>query len=123
MFDPNQIKVSAFQYYARLGRIKQHIEQNPSDHMSLEEAARIAGMEKKYFSAFFHQKVGVCFRHWLMWVRINEAKRRMEARNHSITQIAFITGFMDLRTFERAFKKCTGITPRDFKRSVQNHES
>jgi two-component system response regulator YesN len=122
MFDPNQIRKGAFQYYARLERIKQHIEQNLSDHMSLEEAARIAGMERKYFSAFFHQKVGVCFRHWLMWVRINEAKRRMEARNHSITQIAFTTGFEDLRTFERAFKKCTGITPRDFKRSVQNHD-
>jgi AraC-like DNA-binding protein len=121
MFDPNHINIGAFQYYSRLERIKLHLEQNYSDQMSLEKAARIAGMERKYFSAFFHQKVGVCFRHWLMWVRINEAKRQIEAKNHSITEVAHTTGFVDLRTFERAFKRCTGLTPRAFKNSLQNH--
>ena len=32
--------------------------------------------------------------------------------------MAASVGFQDLRTFERAFKRHTGQTPRDFKRSV-----
>ena len=122
MFDPQQINTRAFRYYARLDRIMQYLEQNYSEQMSLEKAAQIAGMERKYFSAFFHRKVGVCFRQWLMWMRVNEAMRQIEAKNHSITQVALTTGFVDLRTFERAFKTCTGVSPRDFRSAVQNHD-
>ena len=116
MFDAKQINEGAFRYYARLATIKRYIDQNYFEHVSLESAAGIAGMERKYFSAFFHKKVGVCFRHWLMWVRVNEAKRQIETKNCSITQIAHATGFTDLRTFERAFKQCTGVTAMQFKK-------
>jgi AraC-like DNA-binding protein len=115
MFDSRQINEEAFQYYARLHRVKQYIEQNYSEHISLGQAAMVAGVERKYFSAFFHQKVGVRFRDWLMWVRVNRAKRLMVCKNYSITDIALETGFNDLRTFERKFKICTGTTAREFK--------
>jgi AraC-like DNA-binding protein len=115
MFDSRQINEEAFQYYARLDRVKEYIEQNYSEHISLGQAATVAGVERKYFSAFFHQKVGVRFRDWLMWVRVNRAKRLMVSKNYSITHIALEAGFNDLRTFERNFKMCTGITAREFK--------
>jgi AraC-like DNA-binding protein len=114
-FDSRQINDEAFKYYARLDRVKQYIEQNYSEHISLGQAALVAGIERKYFSAFFHQKVGVRFRDWLMWVRVDRAKRMIMRGNYQITQIALETGFNDLRTFERKFKLCTGLTAREFK--------
>lgn len=119
MFDSHEINEGAFQYYSRLRRIKQHVEQYYAEPLSLEKAAGIAGMERKYFSAFFHKKVGVCFRHWLMWIRIRKAIGLIETENNSITQIAYAHGFTDLRTFERAFKRCTGLTPLEFKKAVR----
>ena len=119
MFDSKQINELAFEYYAPLRKVRQYVGDNYSEHISLENAAQIAGMERKYFSTFFHKKVGICFRYWLMGLRIGKAISIMETENHSITQIAFEIGYMDLTTFERAFKKCTGVTPTEFKKRVR----
>ena len=119
MLDLKQINEWAFEYYAPLRRVKQYVRDNSAENISLEQVAQIAGMERKYFSTFFHKKVGICFRYWLMGVRIGNAISLMEHENQSITQIAFETGFMDLRTFERAFKRCTGFTPREFKNRIK----
>lgn len=109
----------AFAYYDRLQRVQQHIDQHLTDKISLKTAARIAGLEEKYFSAFFRAKTGICFKEWLTLLRIGRATEIMGTRNHSITYIALAVGFQDLRTFERAFKRCAGMTPRAFKRLVR----
>ena len=109
---------AAFAYYARLKKVERYLEQNLSAIMSLETAAEIAGLEEKYFSTFFHNKTGVCFKDWVAQVRVTRAKEVLKDHNESITNVAYAVGFRDLRTFERAFKKWTGMTARAYKRSV-----
>ena len=116
----NRARLSAaFVYYQRLQRVKDYVDRKYDEEISLTEAARIAGLEKKYFSTYFRQKTGVCFKDWVTEVRVSQAKAMMEVQNYNITEIGFAVGFRDLRTFERAFKRCTGMTPRDFKNSVR----
>lgn len=117
-----EIRENAFQYYPPLRKVKRYVEENYSQVITLSTAAEIAGMERKYFSTFFHRRVGIVFRFWLMWFRIQEAMRLLESENNSITQIAFNVGFTDLRTFERAFRRCTGTTALEFKKRVQASE-
>lgn len=109
----------AFEYYARLRKVKEHVESHISEDIPLREAARIAGIEEKYFSAFFHRKTGLCFKDWIAGVRVRRATEMMRARNYSITDVSMAVGFRDLRTFERAFKRRTGTTPQAFKSSVR----
>jgi len=45
--------------------------------------------------------------------------RLMKAHNHTITEIGLDSGFRDLRTFERVFKRHTGLTPREYKKAVR----
>jgi two-component system response regulator YesN len=89
------------------------------EEISLKKAARIAGLEKKYFSTFFHRKVGVGFKHWLTHIRIVRAMDLMKAEDYTVSEVAYSTGFKDIRSFERAFKKYTKRTPRDFKNAVR----
>ena len=110
----------AFQYYHRLRDIKRFIEEHYTEEISLKKAARVAGLEKKYFSTFFHRKVGVGFKHWLTHVRVARAMDLIKAEDYTISEVAYSTGFKDMRTFERAFKKCTNRTPRDFSISVEH---
>lgn len=110
---------AAFAYYARLERVRTYIEQNLSDRISLKTAARIAGLEEKYFSAFFRAKTGICFKQWLTRLRVSYAAEMMASRDHSITNVALAAGFQDLRTFERAFKQHFGMTPRAYKHRVR----
>ena len=109
---------SAFSYYLRLNRVKEHFEQDLSASLTLETAASIAGLEKKYFSTFFHSKTGICFKDWVTRTRIAKAMDLVQAQDVPITNLAYAVGFRDLRTFERAFKRYTGMTPRAYKTKV-----
>ncbi len=59
MLQANHINHGAFDYYARLQRVKEHVDENYSEEISLEKAAQIAATEKTYFSTFFRKKVGI----------------------------------------------------------------
>ncbi len=118
MLQQNHFNYRAFQYYSRLKRVKEHVDQYYAEEMSLEKAARIAATEKTYFSTFFHKKVGITFTDWLRRLRVAKAIEIIKTRNQSICDIAFEVGFGDLRSFERAFKKYTNMTAREFKQSI-----
>ena len=119
MRQSKRVNERAFEYYHRLREIKRFIEEHYMEEISLKKAARIAGLERKYFSTFFHTKVGVGFKHWLTHMRVSRATELMKTEDYSISEIAYSAGFKDIRTFERAFKKYTNQTPRDFKNTVR----
>lgn len=106
---------AAFNYYYRLQRVKALVESRPGEEVSLGAAAEAAGLEAKYFSAYFRRKTGLCFKDWLARVRIEQAKAMMRARDYSVAEVAYTVGYKDVRTFQRAFKRLTGITPRAFR--------
>lgn len=119
MFDPSRIDHDAFHYYTRLRKVKRYVDANYSEPLDLQSVADIAGLEKTYFSRFFHQKTGVCFHEWLTWVRVGHAINLLAYHDRPITEVALDVGFQDLRTFERAVARCTGNTPRDVRRSLR----
>lgn len=94
----------------QLSRVSRYVRANYASEISVERAAREAGLERKYFSTFFRKKVGICFRHWVTFIRVGRARQLLAERRLSISQIAFDTGFQDLRTFERAFQRFTGVS-------------
>ena len=108
----------AFEYYTPLARVRRFVEGNLDEDLSLTEASRIARLSPKYFSAFFKRHTGIHFRDWVTEVRIQRAKTLLAEKNRAIVQVAFAVGFKDVRTFQRSFKKVTGMTPIAFKRSV-----
>ena len=114
----NHVNHGAFDYYARLQRVKKHIEENYSEAISLEKAAQIAATERTYFSTFFRNKVGITFTDWLRQFRVAKAIDIIKTRDQSICDTAFEVGFGDLRSFERAFKRYTNMTAREFRKSV-----
>jgi two-component system response regulator YesN len=119
MVNPKEAPAVAFAFYPRLKKVKEYVDQHLEDEISLATAAQIAGLEEKYFSTFFHKKTGICFTHWIARARIKRAMDMLSAQDHTITEIAFAVGFRELRSFERTFKKRTGMTPQAFKRSVR----
>ena len=118
-FAPPYVNRAAFSYYSRLQRLERFVEHHYSEPLPLRMAAEVAGLEQTYFSRFFHEKTGLRFSDWLRWVRVNRAIELLKERDISLTEAAFSVGFEHLGTFERACKKCTGLTPRAIKKRVQ----
>ena len=113
------IRYAAFEYYGRLGKVKRYIDRHFAEDVTLKSAAEVACLEEKYFSSYFHTKTGVRFIDFVSYVRIDHAKDLIKSHDMSISAIATIVGFHNPRTFERAFKKWSGITPRQFRDTVK----
>jgi len=120
MYDQRKpITYAAFSYYPALQRLRAYVEEHYQSPITLADAARAAGLERTYLSAFFHRKVGVRFRDWLALVRVERAQRLLEQTDIGISQVAAAVGFSDLRAFERAFRRVTSVCPGAFKRAVR----
>ena len=118
-FRPEDIHEQAFVYYRRLRRVNRYCGQHFSENITLQSAADLAALERTYFSSYFHDKVGVCFNCWLSYLRVTEAKRLLRTSDRPISNVAVDVGFKNLTSFRRAFKRCTGQAPSDFKRGDQ----
>lgn len=109
----------AFRCYVRLARVETWLHDNYAGPVSLAAAAGVAGLSTKYFSKLFRDRTGVRFSDWVRSVRIRRAMDRMRAGDCSVATVAIDVGFGDLRTFERVFKKQTGLTPRAYRDRVR----
>lgn len=115
---PN-LNEAAFEYYARLGRVREFVVSHLSEPILLRDAARIANYERTYFCAWFHRRAGVRFKEWLTLERLQRATELMRTEDRPIWEVAHTVGFRSLRAFERAFKQVTLISPRAFKAQVR----
>ncbi len=102
--------------YPRLERVRRRVSERYGEPIRLEDATAVPAMERTSFSAYFSRKVGVPFSAWLQYFRIGKALEMMGDRDHSVTEVAFAVGFNELSSFQKAFKRWTSLTPRDFKR-------
>lgn len=100
----------------RLNRAFQYIEDNYQQDISLKEAAFAASFSESHFSRVFKELTGQNFHDYLTSCRIKKAKSLLSSHDISIIDVAHMSGFSSISTFNRTFKKCTGCTPMEYKR-------
>ncbi len=115
---PN-INEAAFAYYRRLRKVREFVESHLSEPISLKDAARIAAYEPTYFCAWFHRRAGLRFKEWVTHARLTKARELVRTTDCPLWEVARITGFPSIRTFERAFKKATQLSPRAYRALVR----
>jgi two-component system response regulator YesN len=59
------------------------------------------------------------FAEWNARTRVAEAKGLLRIADLSITAVAANVGYEDVTTFERVFRRLEGISPREYKRSLE----
>jgi transcriptional regulator GlxA family with amidase domain len=109
--------VSPLAEHRRLRPLLLHLLSNLSERLSSGQAAKIVSVERKYFSKFFRRETGFNFSWWNREIRIRLAAQLLHQKGRNIDSVALAVGYVDLTTFARAFKKCNGICPQDYRRS------
>jgi AraC-like DNA-binding protein len=74
---------------------------------------------KDYFRRCFKKETGMTPISYLINLRVEYAKKLLSQRgenNHTISDIALISGFYDYHYFSRVFKNIVGVTPQEYKR-------
>ena len=88
---------------------------NYPEPLSVEQLARMVGLERTYFSSLFKAKTGYSPYQYLTALRIQKACLLLKDTQLSISDVAELVG-LDARNFARLFKKETGKTPLSYRK-------
>jgi AraC family transcriptional regulator len=99
-------------------KLTQYIEARLADEVSLLSLAQLAQLSPYHFSRAFKQSFGMPPHQYLTSRRIERAKTLLAERTLSVTEIGFDVGFSETSSFTAAFRKYTGETPTNYRRSL-----
>ena len=95
-----------------------YIKQNLTSDLSLENVAHFAGMSPIHFHNCFKTATAHTLRHYVEGLRIKMAKNLLTTTDYTLTKIAYECGFSSQSYFSYAFKRRTGLTPKEYAKSV-----
>ncbi len=103
------------EYIEKFNVIFDYIEHHYMEDITLDSVASQIGFSKFHFSRLFRQFTDTSFYDYLCARRIKAAETLLLDPNLPITEIALLSGFASISTFNRVFKKFKECTPTEFK--------
>jgi AraC-like DNA-binding protein len=101
-----------------LVKVLQHlIESHLPERFDMQQAAQHFHLSERHLRRLLLND-GLSFQYLKQQVLEQKAKQWLE-ENQSVSQISFNLGFSELREFRRAFKKWTGFSPTEYKKTKQ----
>ncbi|MCR4728067.1 MAG: AraC family transcriptional regulator [Lachnospiraceae bacterium] len=97
-----------------------YIDKHFTEELSLSDIAANTGFSKFHFSRLFKQYTNYNFTDYLCFRRIKAAEELLVTPGASITDVAILSGFSSISTFNRIFKQQKGCTPSQYRK--QNSE-
>ena len=97
-----------------LEEILDFCESNYKEEISLKTVAAALNLSQSHISHLFTNKIRISFRDYINSLRLNASLLLLKQGELSITKIAYESGFGTIRTFNRAFRKKFGVSPRDY---------
>ena len=101
-------------YIDRLKQVITYIEEHYTEAITLEDLARVAGLNARYFCRFFKKLTNQTPIEYLNYYRIDCACLALKERKASITEVAYSCGFNDSSYFIKVFHEAKKLTPRQY---------
>jgi AraC-like DNA-binding protein len=98
--------------------VADYIQKHLQENISVKALSREAYMSEPHFFRCFKQQFGISPIDYINEQRIRVAKMMLQAADYSITEISFASGFNNLNYFLKMFKRHTGLTPAQYRKSL-----
>ncbi|MEM5769116.1 MAG: AraC family transcriptional regulator, partial [Bacillota bacterium] len=98
-----------------VSRVMLYIQDHMTEELTVEQLSSLIYVSKSYLSRIFKQQTGLSLIEYLRLIRVETAKALLISSNTSVTEISYIIGYNSPKYFCRAFRSCTGMSPREFK--------
>ena len=98
----------------------EYINQNLDTDLSLEKLSYVGHLSPNYLCTVFKQLNGMTVWDYILIRRVDEAKRLIRSSDESILNIQFACGFRTTSNFNKAFKKLVGMSPSEYKKTLQD---
>ncbi len=99
----------------KLRRATEFIEDNLREDLTLDRISEALAMSPGHFAHAFKQTTGLAPHHYVVERRIDCAKGLLRKSELPIAEIAHRVGFRNQSHFSFAFRRATGVTPRQFR--------
>ena len=99
--------------------IKEVLDENLYVNFTFKDVMEHVSFSKSHIIRLFREQTGYSVMDYYRKQKIAEAERLISERELSFTQIAEALCFQSIHYFSRAFKKQTGMTPSEYRRSVR----
>lgn len=109
-----------------LARLKEHLETAKpylNNSLTLKDLADALSVSEHNLSEVINTSLGQTFFEMVNSCRVQEVQRRLVDPAHShftLTAIAFDSGFNSKSTFNAVFRRITGVTPSEYRKTVQD---
>ncbi len=115
--------LSSSQKKSILGRLESlMVQEKPYllQDLTLEDVSEKLGISKRHISQVINEKLQRNFKDYINGYRIREATEILErnARDIRIYEVMYDVGFNNKSSFNFSFKKFTGLTPREYRKSI-----
>lgn len=95
------------------------MEQNYMRDLTVEEIAKVCGLNRSYFSKLFRDVMGCPPQEFLIRLRLSKAADQLKGTDSPIGVIAARCGYPNQLHFTRAFHKRYGLSPREWRSQNQ----
>lgn len=103
----------------KIKEIAEYTRKNIEKSCTVEGTAREFGYSKFEFSKKFKKKTGFSASHFLSFLKIEKALEIIINENENIITAQIRTGYNSSGTFSNIFKKYTGISPSNYKKTIR----
>ncbi|WP_434036647.1 AraC family transcriptional regulator [Formosa sp. 4Alg 33] len=105
-----------------INEVFEFIKCNYKKKISLETIAGHFNMTSATFGRFFKLRTQKTFSQYLIETRILKACELIRSGSHNTTESCYNSGFTNISNFHRHFKKVIGMTPTQYKLSIEKNK-
>lgn len=103
--------------YKRLSLAVDYMYSYMDQPVNLSTLSKVSCISKFHFLRLFKQLYGQSPHQYLNQIRISRASEHLKNSSLPVTDVAVMSGFSDLSSFSKTFRKMTGLSPLQFRNS------
>jgi len=95
---------------------QQWIESNPTERYTVDEICNKFAVGRRTFERRFKKCTSNSVNEYIQRVKVEFVKKQLEARQKTIYEIIYETGYADVDAFRKVFKRVTGLSPVEYRK-------
>lgn len=101
-----------------ISEVKKYVEANVENRFRINDLCKKFGYSKSYLSKLFREQTNNTIAAYAVKTKVDKAKSLIREGNLNFSQISDLLDFDNPQYFSRVFKRVTGMTPSEFKSSL-----
>jgi transcriptional regulator GlxA family with amidase domain len=97
-------------------KVQELIENNPTGNYTVDTICEKFNIGRRTFERRFKKCTGNSMLEYIQRVKVEYAKKGLEAGRKTVNEIIYETGYNDIDAFRKVFKKITDLSPIDYRK-------